>query len=198
MGAGCARRPARRMSSRPAAARSAPAVEARVRRCVGALQDLARPACAAVPPKPACAPEGVVVEPVVQAAVEFGEPGQRGLVEHHRPGCASSLHARPGAQEVLHREVEPLAVLQLVAQAAEQREVGQPLLEEDLRRARPSSRCSPRSPSPAAPPGRRRAGTGRCRARACFRRTSGRSGRRAARAPPSACPARSCAIRSVM
>ena len=61
------------------------------------------------------------------------------------------------------------------------RQVGEPALEEELARGCPSSRCSPRSPSPAAPRGRRRSGTGRCRARACSRRTNGRSGRRCAR-----------------
>ena len=173
-----------------------PAVQARVL-AIGALQDLGGEHLQLLGRGPHARLEGGVVQPVAEAAVELGEPRQRGLVQHHGRVAPGAL-LRPGAQEVLHREVQALAVLQLLAQAAQQRQVGQPLLEEDLREHAPVVGVVPdhlhRQHLRVAEERR----TGRCRARACSRRRSGRSGRRAGRAPPPNGPARSCAIRSVM
>jgi hypothetical protein len=48
--------------------------------------------------------------------VEFGKPRHRRLVEH-LGRVALLAHARPSAQKILHRNVEPLAIGQLVAQS---------------------------------------------------------------------------------
>jgi hypothetical protein len=81
----------------------------------------------------ACAKAGVV-ETAEQALVEGDEPRQRCVVEHRRRigDARERPRRRPRAQQRLHRDVERLAVRQLVAQRREHRQVGEAALEEEL------------------------------------------------------------------
>ena len=79
---------------------------------------------------------GRVVQRFDQRAVEFNEPRQRGLVQQLRQ-VALGAEAAPGAQVLLHRDVQLLARLQFAAQLAQAGQVGQPLLEEHRRQHAP-------------------------------------------------------------
>jgi len=80
--------------------------------------------------------ERSVVQRVVQAAIEFDKPRHRGLVQQHGQ-VAALADKTPGAQEVLHLDVEPLAQVELAAQVGQRRQVGQALLAAQLRQHAP-------------------------------------------------------------